>query len=255
MVRTLAARAVRAYPVPTKKKSVDICQAFITGVPSEHGHTGDVFYGVTEANAVAWQTVKTDRKTRPYYYIDNSYFDATRGAYYRVTKNAIQFQGPDYASDGKRWDALGYTLKPWRDPDQGHVILCPQSETYMRYTVGKRKLARLWLAQVIDMVESAWPKREIRVRAWAAEKQMASLHDDLVGAGLLVTHSSAAAVEAVIEGVQVILDAGSPSALATLPPVIDNADDQRLKYLRALADNQWTLDEIKRGDAWRWINR
>lgn len=251
---------VTAFPVFTKKKSVDICEAFIEGIPIQRSIQGNVFYGVAEVNSQAWSQAKAHLKTLgvPYYYIDNSYFDRTRGTHYRVSKNSLQFQGPDYESDGKRWEALGYELKPWRNPHEGHIVVCPQSQTFLRYTVAGRNwatIARMWLPDTLDMLKKAWPKREIRVREWSGDKQTASLQEDLKGAGLLVTHSSAAAIEAAIEGVGFILDAKSPSAIASMPSPEDNAPDQRLKYMRALADNQWTLDEIKRGDAWRWLNR
>jgi len=241
------ASSVTAYPVFTKKKSVDICEAFIDGLPIERGLQGNVFYGVTEVNMKSWSLAKTKAPDYPYYYIDNSYFDRTRGTHYRVSKNSLQFQGPNYESNGKRWEALGYELKPWRDPEQGHIVVCPQSQTFLRYTVAGRNwatIARMWLPDTLDMLKKAWLKREIRVREWAADKQTATLQEDLKGAGLLVTHSSAAAIEAVIEGVQVLFSSKSPSALATMAMASDNASDQRLKYLRALADNQWTLEAI-----------
>lgn len=251
---------VVAYPVFKKQKSVAICEIFLEGVPSDASIEGNVFYGVTELNFKAWSAARSQLRAsgKPYYYIDNSYFDKARDVQYRVSKNSLQFKGPR-ESDGSRFAALGYELKPWRSIDEGHIVVCVQSPTFMRYSLGggamrQTPLRLMWIPERIDELKRRWPGREIRVREWSSNKpvQMRTLHDDLKGAGLLVTHSSAAAVEAVIEGVPVIVD--KVSALAELICSSDTGD-QRLKFLNALADNQWTLDEIKNGSAWRWLNR
>jgi hypothetical protein len=251
---------VVAFPVLTKRKSIEICEAFLEGVPVKPGVRGSVFYGVTDFNMVDWSVARGHVAGRPFYYIDNSYFDHTRGVYYRVSKNSLQFKGPSYESDGKRWEALGYELKPWRDPGQGHIVMCRQSDTFMRYSLGGGPSGtsgpgKMWFPETMDLLKKTWPGREIRVREWVSDKptQAKTLHEDLQGAGLLVTHSSAAAIEAVIEGVTV--NVSTVSALAGMQIGSHNPLDQRLQYLRALADNQWTLDEIRNGDAWRWLNR
>jgi hypothetical protein len=255
----MATARVVAHPVFRKQKSVAICEIFLEGVPNTLDIEGNIFYGVTELNAKAWTVArnKLQQVGTPYYYIDNSYFDKARNAQYRVSKNSLQFKGPSYESDGSRFAALGYTLKPWRSIDEGHIVVCPQSKTFMEHSlggrVGARKNNRMWLPETVDALKRRWPGREIRVREWSSNKpeQMRSLPDDLAGAGLLATHSSAAAVEAVIEGIPVMV--GAVSALHGL--VCSGDNDQRLRFLNALADNQWTLNEIKNGDAWRWLNR
>ena len=73
------------------------------------------------------------------------------------------------------------------------------------------------------------------------------------GASTLVTHSSAAAVTAVIEGIPVIVS--GMSALAQMRWSTDPEHDQRLGFLNVLADNQWTLDEIREGKAWEWLTK
>ena len=43
------------------------------------------------------------------------------------------------------------------------------------------------------------------------------------------------------------------SALADMRMSTDPEHDQRRDFLNVLADNQWTLDEIKQGVAWKWL--
>ena len=158
---------------------------------------------------------------------------------------------PVSESNGERFASFGYELKPWRLIDEGHIVVCPQSDTFITKTMPRQW--KMWLPEAVAAAQRKWPGRKIVTREWSSNKpvQMRTLHDDLKGAGLVITHSSAAAVEAVIEGIPVHVS--EVSALQGMSCSSDN--EQRLQYLGALADNQWTLDEIKNGSAWRWLNR
>jgi hypothetical protein len=95
----------------------------------------------------------------------------------------------------------------------------------------------------------------VRVRTWQRDKllQQAGLPSALDGAYTVLTHSSAAAVTATLLGIPAVV---SPmSALHNMRWSTDPHHDQRLRYMQVLADNQWTLDEIREGRAWRWLNR
>jgi hypothetical protein len=75
---------------------------------------------------------------------------------------------------------------------------------------------------------------------------MRTLHPDLARAYLTVTHSSAAAVESLLAGV--------PVSVSSFSPCRDVARDQRQRLFNVLADNQWTLDEIRAGVTWKALN-
>jgi hypothetical protein len=66
---------------------------------------------------------------------------------------------------------------------------------------------------------------------------------------LVVTHSSAAAITALIHGVDVHCD------LSASASYINHRPDKRPHLMQVLADNQWSLDELKQGKAWQWLNR
>jgi hypothetical protein len=243
---------VTCYPVAGKAKSTGLCEAFARGCGGRMGWRyapgPAMFYGVDASNMDAWLQVLGNGDD--FYYVDNSYFDHTRGSHFRVTKNRLQAHW-DQDSDGARWAMIEEPLLEWADP-LGHVVVCPQSESFMR------DIARYpgsWLGDTMRRLQDhkTWTNTNriprIVVKAWNRDKKAASasLQDDLRGARLLVTHSSAAAVTAAILGVPV--EVNPPAALWYMPFTLMN----RLRAMRALADNQWTLAEIRSGLAWEKV--
>lgn len=225
-----------ACPVPGKAKSKMLCDAFIAGAPWRAQAL--VFYGVKAGNYRDWQAALVSGVD--YYFIDNSYFDQTRGAQFRVTKNALQFTG-DGESDGKRWAALGIELQPWNRWPDGHMVYVEQSPDHMLYTLGNG-------AGMPGAPPHGYGNGERRWRPWSANKPklQTTLTDDLTGASLLVTHTSAAAVMAIIAGV--------PVQCAPECAAYGMNANNRLHRLQVLADHQFTLDEMKDGTVWRKLN-
>lgn len=85
-----------------------------------------------------------------------------------------------------------------------------------------------------------------------------TLQEDLKDAHCVVTHMSAAANEALIAGVPVFvtgLCAASPLASGSLKEIEHpRYPSGREEWLAGLAGAQWTLDEFRRGIAWRALN-
>ena len=244
---------LKACPVVGKRKSLELCEAFIAGAPRDA--KGFVFYGAIRENLKDWYAAR--RSGLPVWNIDNSYFDCVRGsgnwaedgAQYRITKNRMQVEVDNKTSDGKRFAALGLTIKSWQHNLNGHVVLVQQSDEFMRDIAGDPD----WFNESLAYLKSQ--NDRVVVRAWSPNKLklQRTLVDDLAGARMLVTHSSAAAVTAVLEGIPVIVT--SQSALAYMICSDGPAIDQRLRYLSVLADNQFTLQEMKDGTAWAMLNR
>ena len=95
----------------------------------------------------------------------------------------------------------------------------------------------------------------MKVRRWSSDKikQQETLPRDLATAWTLVTHSSAAAVTAALLGVPAIV---SPmSAMYECRWSSDPLYDQRRQFFNVLADNQWTIQQIKNGEAWAWMSK
>jgi len=229
--------ALIACPVRGKQKSADICAAFVAGAP--RSAEGTVFYGVDSSNMREWLRVQSAGE--PWWYIDNSFFDKVRGKQFRVARNAIQLRNARFVkSTGDRFERLELRVQPWQHSVNGHWLVCPQSESFMRDIVR----APNWFAQVIPA------EGEVRVRPWLRDKlkRQATLVEDLQGARCLITHTSAAAVGALLEGVPSFV-----SQMSAVSGVKFGSD--RYPVLHALADNQFTLKEMQQGLAWLMLHK
>ena len=235
-----------AHPVPGKSKSAALCAAFIEGAPkSAKGH---VFYGVKDTNAAAWKKVLASGED--YYFIDNSYFDAVRvggssteGGQFRVTRNALQYRDARKGrSAGKRWAALGTEIQPWEDRIRGYWLAIEQSDVFMKYSAREPR----WYFNTVRNLQAT--DVPVKVRPWNPDKTkiQKTLREDLDGARAVVTHSSAAAITGAIAGVPFIV---SPeSAIHGMQP------NERLHFMQVLADNQFTVAELRDGTAWAMIH-
>jgi hypothetical protein len=213
---------ITACPIPGKLKSTHICAAFIEGAPRPA--VGFVFYGVNETNLHQYRVAKASGQ--PVYVIDNSAFDCVRGTQFRVTRGRYHHNGVG-VSDGARFKALGIEAQPWqhRTPDRPFVLAVEQSESYMRSVAGDAR----WLGVQLGLILSD----AVLVRAWNRDKREAG----------------AAAVEALLAGVAVRVSPMSPCY-----GIMSRQQELRQDMFNVLADNQWTLDEIRNGTAWKALN-
>lgn len=240
--------AIAAHPVPGKMKAVLICKAFIDGAPKDAN--GDVFFGVNHGNIAPYLRAKA--LGRDWFYIDNAYLDKHRGTYFRVTKNALQCRG-DEPSDGTRFHALGVEIKPWRETLGDTLLLCEQNDNFMAAAVGYKGN---WRRNTLAKLAAMKLPYKIRVRPWNPDKKQnaVTLLHELPTLRAVITHSSGAAITALLEGVPAISESGAASRL-TGPLTRENImswqrPTNREQFAWALADNMWTLDEIRSGKAW-----
>lgn len=230
-----------------KQKSHDICDAFLQGAPK--GEKGSVFYGADQSNFHHWQRIRSSGE--PYYYIDNAYFDKTRGTHFRITQGAIQHDGQGQSS-GERFRALALQIKPWRT-DGEHIVVCPQSDSFMR-DIAEWK--GNWLSDAVRTM-ALFSNRRFKVRNWDRNKSilMATLAEDLKNAWILVTYSSAAAINALLAGIPVSAAEGAAYLMGVNIKHIEQPiyPEDRERFFGVLADQQFTLDEMKDGTAWRML--
>lgn len=246
-------RSVVCYPQPGKPKSRHILEAFAQGCGGRLAETYQegpaAFYGVVGIEAL-WRKARAGS----FYYLDNSYFDNTRWRHFRVGVNALQASGTE-RPDWSRYMRLGVLVEPWRRGGR-HVVVVEQSEHFMR-EVAEWPI-EAWRAHVRREI-AANTDRPVVVRPWSRDKagRMKTLHEDLKDAWVLVTHSSSAANEAVLAGVPVICT--GPCAARVM-----GTDDftkiesphralNRIDWAAALAGQQWTIDELRDGTAWKHL--
>lgn len=197
---------------------------------------------------------EADAAGRAWLYVDRGYLRATRdmdySGYFRCTWNHLQGDGtgePNF----DRLRALNITLRPWR-ADGHHVLVCPPGEVYAGLSGFD---ATAWHQDVVARL-AQYTDRPIRVRQKpTGGGRNVPLAQDLVDCWAVVAHSSNVAVDALVLGVPVFVTdrCGARRCALTDLSKIESpllADD-REEWAATLAAQQWTLDEMRSGLAWR----
>lgn len=244
-------------------KNKRISQAFAKGtgfpiVPPAPLLPGDVFmYGALRGLLPTLHQAWAENRT--WYYCDNGYFQRSKNrqhkvdGYFRITKNALQHDGTGSFSSC-RWGMLKWTIKPWRK-DGSHILVCPPGELY----------GEIWGIDVVKWKQetletlSRVTDRPIHVRERAVRSDLSKpFLGALAGAWALVTDTSNAAVEAVVEGVPVFCTAKCAAFRMGLPDVSRIEDpimpDDREQWAWNLGANQWNIEEMADGTCWRELN-
>lgn len=178
--------------------------------------------------------------------------------YYKLTRNAFQCDGkgaPDYERLTRVLLRAGMTVaRKWKKPTtKGHVLVCPPIVEYERLHWHSHTH---WQRYVMKILVRVARDRKIRVRYKPGDprnREPRALKDDFQNCHALITHDSNIVVEAVMAGIPCFVTGTSP---ATVFGNVDiwminepNYDFDRMEWLATLANNQWTLDEIKEGAA------
>ncbi len=190
---------------------------------------------------------KAYRSGRPFWHIDNGFWNPGRGGtigYYRFTYRSMT---PVLLPDGR--DPEGVTLKPWSNI--GKTVLLAMPGLHFGRALGIDVGA--WCAQADSLVRSR-TNRPVRVRSRESNRPLA---EDLTDAWAVVTHSSNVAVDSVIAGVPVFVAPTSPAAPVgrTDMCIEEPVRPRREQWLRSLAAQHFTVDEMQDGIAQQWMVR
>ena len=150
--------------------------------------------------------------------------------------------------DGTRWQRAGITLEPWRETDDGAVVLCGQTRTWSPH------YARLeaWYSRVASECTSFRPHPADQNRApLGPDGAPLPRQEGWQGVARTVTLNSSVGVEAVLRGIPTV--AMDEAAMAwdvtgREPGQIRRPD--RTEWLHWLAWTQWHYDEIRAGTPW-----
>jgi hypothetical protein len=191
-----------------------------------------------------------------------------------------------------RWKRLGFELKEFVKRPYGHVLICSSSEKYHDfhrlpsphdYAVGLvSRLKKLCERQIIYRPKPSSTQSQLGVVDTEDETEMraalehyhavmfrnkavagaafsngsSKMADALRGCHVVVTHGSAAAMDAIIAGVPAIC-LGRSIALPVAETVLENVekpripnDAERYIWCRNMAYCQWTAPELRSGEAW-----
>ena len=172
----------------------------------------------------------------------------------------------DFRNQGMPPDRLGklwVDVKPWRR-DGKHILLCGQVpwDASVDHTDHVS-----WLQMAVGRCLSH-SDRQVRFRPHplgqippleGCEYSTGSFKEDLKDCWAVVTFNSNSAVEAAIEGIPVFaFDRGSmalPIANWKWDALESPGTPRRKQWLQDLAYCQWTLDEMREGQAWRHLLR
>ena len=250
-----------SYSVQGEKTSPHFARAFAQGCDGRAvPHDGGLQPGPIAAFGTppTWPLfAQAQAEGREWYYGDHGHF--RRFQYYRVTKDQYQHDGRGVASPD-RFMALHVDRAPEWKTDGHTVVVCPQSPIYMAHHFGIGLPAADGFVTWITAQLRAYTDRPIIVR-WKSQATERPLRVDLQDAWIVVTWSSASAVEALAAGVPVCTLAPWASTarmgvqdLATIESPIYPDMGARDQFLFNLADQQWTMEEIERGAAWRALH-
>ncbi len=180
-----------------------------------------------------------------YYEVDRGYINPRHfDGYYRISKNGMQAKYVDRDLPSDRLDKLKIERGNWYDP-KGRIIVCPPSDFIEHYY---NLIPGSWESTIKEELEENNEHFKIRHKS-----DTTPLEHDLKGAKAVYTFNSNVAIDAAIKGIPVVANKESVVygwKRDALPPSIGEID----KLLRFISYNQFTLEEIRNGTAWRLLH-
>ncbi len=203
-------------------------------------------------NSIVWGLIRgakeimleTKKAGYNFFHVDNAYFG--RNAYYRVTLNALQLsQLPNKVIDNRYrviLSQLNKNILPWKTKRNGPIVLCPSSNFLYEFYESNLDF---WIQNTISKIRY-FTDRPIIIR----HKELIPKDDidsDISDAWCVVTHVSAAGLDALRLGIPVVTTGICASSPLATP--IDKIDcpllpDGREILFSYLAWGQFSLEEM-----------
>ncbi|AGG32699.1 hypothetical protein D521_0129 [beta proteobacterium CB] len=209
--------------------------------PSYQGGDSIVWGLIRGAPKIMFDTVQNGCD---YFQIDNAYFG--RNIYYRVTLNALQLSWIPSSVVSDRYKLIlnqfGKTILPWKQKRNGPIVICPSSDHLHHFMGGTLES---WVSSVIAEIKK-YTDRPITVRykeLMPKDDIDAEIHE----AWCVVTHVSAAALDALRLGIPVIVTGECAASPLSTPiqeierPFLSNG---REELFSLLACGQFTPEEM-----------
>ena len=211
-----------------------------------------------EGNSIVWGLIrgashiisKTIGAGCSFYQMDNAYFG--RDQLFRITKNQLQLSRMRDVNESRldqQFKDLGLKFESWKKKRGEQILLCTSSEDlYSFFNTTKDE----WINSTVETIRR-FSDRPISLRS----KQLVGIEDAVRDAWIVVTHSSAAAIDALRLGYPVIVTADSAaSPLATSFNDIERPriTANRRRLFATLAWGQFSLSEMESGFAWSVVS-
>lgn len=179
--------------------------------------------------------------------VENGYIGKTKA----IALNHHNGAGKWHVGQENRWSALDIELKPWRE-DGDFLLVLPQR------SIGEKGVAmpRNWLNITLEHLKKK-TKRPIKVRHHPGKDRDAMpIEDDLEGAWAVITWASGAGIKSIVNGIPVFYQMHNWIGASAATNIIDIENPwigDRRPMLHRLAWAQWNWDEIKTGEAFKWL--
>lgn len=177
--------------------------------------------------------------------IENGYIGNTKA----IALNHHSGIGSWHVGEEDRWAALDIELAPWRT-DGDHIVVLPQRG------IGEPNVAmpRNWLQSTLEQLKKK-TNRPILINKHPGTGPD-TLYKTLKGAWAAVTWGSGAGVKSICAGIPVFhsLSGWIGADAAREGMDIENPFiGDRMPMLHKLAWAQWTVEEIQRGEPFKWL--
>lgn len=189
---------------------------------------------------------------RPFWHIDNGFWNPGRGSargYYRFTYCSMT---PRFLPEELKLRHPTILLTPWKRGGSYVLIAMPGVHFGMAMGINVAD----WCGRIVGDVRDSCAEigKPIKIRERNSRRP---LKDDFKDAYAVVTHSSNVGVDAAIAGVPVFVAPTSPAAPVgrTDLNLADPITPGRNRWLRSLASQHFTVDEMRRGIAAEWIKK
>lgn len=193
-------------------------------------------------------------------YADLGYWQ--RETYYRFAVNG--WSPERYLRQGfpaTRFERLGLRIKPWRTGGREIVVAGSTAKACADHGIGYQE----WERQVIDRLKDCGRPVVYRPKPTDAAASPISdvpmdrrpVSEMLDSAYAVVTHHSNTGVDALLAGVPVHCETGAAAAFSVPLEQIADAPllEGREQFLFDVAWLQWTLDEMRTGEAWKHLRQ
>lgn len=254
------ALVVACLTSPAQKRYRLIAEAMAAGIArcgdraklvSMHGQHEAADVGVM----YGWKRhAKLERYPR-FVYADLGYWHRDR--YYRLAAGGW---GPEsYVRAGLptvRFESLGLQVKPWREEGTGIIVAGATAKAAIEHGLGYTQWERQAIAQLQGcgrpVVYRPKPNDPMAAPLPGAGYDTRPISEALSSAWAWVTHHSNSAVDALLAGIPVHCEIGAAAAMSVPLDQIAAAPLPvgREQFLADVAWLQWTVEEMRSGEAW-----
>lgn len=202
-----------------------------------------------------WKHHHTYRRYRRFVYFDLGYWQ--RENYLRFS---IGKWSPDIPNkDDRRFKQLGLEIKPWRTEGSKIVVAGSTAKACAEHGFGYQA----WETDAVkrlqgmgkEIIYRPKPNDPMGSHIEGARLDQGPISEAIKDCWAWVTHHSNSAVDALLHGIPVHCETGAASHLSVPIETLSSPElrEGREQFLHGVAWLQWTLDEMRTGEAWKFI--